>query len=287
MRWMIIIATLVCGIASAESYKVMSVEDFAIDAPRLATRNASVEITGTYAMHGNVGVLYANRMAVISANNGYSSPPFVPLLADKASHSFRAAMIECQSSYSASQIGCPMTVRGHVTMCTASNVFGALQNTPCVEVLDGEPPPPTPEEIASARAQQERMELDNLLAKTEHDWEQGLAQCLISDQAVALSADAENMYHYCAAKYPWPRQACVGTMCQPIAQPRPLPDVILQVVQRCIGDYIPSTTFNSEGGVVGFGAPKKHAPFGPRATPFQVSNWAYAQCTGGDPPSPY
>jgi hypothetical protein len=122
----------------APVYKDITMRDFQIDGPQLAAASAPVQITGGYTKPGNMDMLYANSSDAAVAtytNSAYAEQlPFIPLLTDNASHAIREAMYDCRSR---NAVGCLLTLRGMVTMCSVTNGFGAQRDTPCLAVLDG------------------------------------------------------------------------------------------------------------------------------------------------------
>lgn len=139
--------------ARAANYQPLSVRDFAIDAEALTRASARVEITGAYALAGNLDQLYGAANDVMLAREGIASPPSIPLLIDHASRELRAAIFDCRSS---GAYFCMLTVRGVAEKCTITSAFGVAHETPCIAVDDGgnyRPPPLTAEQVAELQAQ--------------------------------------------------------------------------------------------------------------------------------------
>jgi hypothetical protein len=121
-------------------YQFVTVRDFVIDGPKLASASAKVKVTGSYIRQGGVEVIYANRQALIMATqtNSPGTQPSVPLLTDNAPHALRERLLNCQSDPTSAQIGCQVTVQGEATMCGLTSAFGATREMPCVHVEDGQ-----------------------------------------------------------------------------------------------------------------------------------------------------
>jgi hypothetical protein len=139
----LVLALVLCGAAKGadapDSYRSITLSEFEIAGPSLAAQSARVEITGAYTKPGTVDLLYANRaFAVTSTENPESEDarriPFISLLTDQASHAARAALLDCRTR---NDVGCPVTLRGQVTMCTITNSLGPSQQFPCLDVRDG------------------------------------------------------------------------------------------------------------------------------------------------------
>ncbi len=114
----------------------MRVQDFATVGSTLAAGNAKVTLSGAYILQGERGMLYADIPAIIKTKYGPHTvtQPSVPLLIDVASSKFRRRILSCQTDPSASQVGCNITLRGHVTLCTPTP---GGSEAPCANVEDG------------------------------------------------------------------------------------------------------------------------------------------------------
>jgi hypothetical protein len=123
--------------ARAGGYQKTSVETFVLDGRDLAARGSKVSLAGNYLREGNLEVLYADTRAVLMRTHGVPQPN-VPLLTDDASREFRQHLLRCQSNPGSAQMGCPVTVLGRATMCTLSNAFGGMRESPCVAVDEGQ-----------------------------------------------------------------------------------------------------------------------------------------------------
>jgi hypothetical protein len=123
------------GLQRPSDYQPVSVQDFATAGPKLAAEKAKVTLTGAYILQDDRGMLYADIRAVIKTKYGpqTETQPSVPLLTDAASGKFRRRILACQTDPSASQVGCNITLRGQVTLCTPTHG----EEAPCVNVEDG------------------------------------------------------------------------------------------------------------------------------------------------------
>jgi hypothetical protein len=142
-RGVLVLTLVLCGAArSADapgSYRSLTLREFENEGPTLAAQSARVEITGAYAKPGNVDLLYANRASAVTStgipeNEDARRIPFISLLTDQASHGARAALVDCRTR---KDVGCQVTLRGQVTMCTITNSLGSSQQFPCLDVRDG------------------------------------------------------------------------------------------------------------------------------------------------------
>jgi len=130
---LIVAGIVTAGLATADDpnaapdYRHISFRDFAVDGPDLASGGANVEVSGFYVRQGNVGVLYADETSAIAAEYGYgnSPPPTIPLLTNNASHQFREIQYSCDEALARGSVGCVLIVRGDVTTCDQTNMFGA------------------------------------------------------------------------------------------------------------------------------------------------------------------
>jgi hypothetical protein len=142
-RGLLVLTLVVCGAAKSadapDSYRSLTLREFENEGPTLAAQSARVEITGAYAKPGNVDLLYANRASAVTStenpeNDDARRIPFISLLTDQASHGARVALLDCRTR---KDVGCQVTVRGQVTMCTITNSLGSSQQFPCLDVRDG------------------------------------------------------------------------------------------------------------------------------------------------------
>jgi hypothetical protein len=124
------------GIQPTSDYQSVSVQDFATVGPKLAAEKAKVTLAGAYILQGDRGMLYADITAVIKTKDGpqRQPQPSVPLLTDTASDKFRRRTLSCQTDPNASLVGCNITLRGQVTLCTPTQ---GGSEVPCVSVEDG------------------------------------------------------------------------------------------------------------------------------------------------------
>jgi hypothetical protein len=132
-RRALVVTFVLCGAAesggAADSYRSLTLREFESEGPALAAQSARVEITGAYATPENVDQLYANRASALAGTGSAIS-----LLTDQASHGARVALLDCRTR---KDVGCQVTLRGPVTMCTITNSGGSSQQFPCLDVRDG------------------------------------------------------------------------------------------------------------------------------------------------------
>jgi hypothetical protein len=141
---LVLVLTLVlCGAANSadapDAYRSLTLREFENEGPTLAAQSARVEITGAYTKPGNVDLLYANQASAVSStenpeNEDARRIPSISLLTDQASHGARAALLDCRTRR---DVGCQVTLRGQVAMCTITNSLGSSQQFPCLDVQDG------------------------------------------------------------------------------------------------------------------------------------------------------
>ena len=89
---------------------------------------------------GDVGWLLATQVDVVRARADPATARNVlriPLLTDDANREFRQYLLECRANPGTVQIGCPIVVSGHASMCHASNALGANLELPCIAVETG------------------------------------------------------------------------------------------------------------------------------------------------------
>jgi hypothetical protein len=139
----VVLALELCRVAigadAPNAFRSITLREFENEGPTLAARSARVEITGAYAEPGNVDLLYANRASAVTSTENPATEdarriPFISLLTDQASHGARAALLDCRTRR---DVGCQVTLRGQVTMCTITNSLGSSQQFPCLDVRDG------------------------------------------------------------------------------------------------------------------------------------------------------
>jgi hypothetical protein len=139
----VVLALELCRVAigadAPNSYRSITLGEFENEGPTLAAQSARVEITGAYTEPGNVDLLYANRASAVTStespeNEDARRIPFISLLTDQASHGARAALLDCRTR---KDVGCQVTLRGQVTMCTITNSLGSSRQFPCLDVRDG------------------------------------------------------------------------------------------------------------------------------------------------------
>jgi hypothetical protein len=142
-RGVLVLTLVLCGAAKSvdapDSYRSLTLREFENEGPTLAVQSARVEITGAYTKPENVDLLYADRASAVTSTENPENEearriPSISLLTDQASHGARAALLDCRTR---KDVGCQVTLRGQVTMCTITNSLGSSQQFPCLDVRDG------------------------------------------------------------------------------------------------------------------------------------------------------
>jgi hypothetical protein len=126
----------------ARGYQRISLETFLLDGKDLAARAAKVSLQGAYLQEGNIGMFFTNQVAIMKVTQAPQigrNEPRVPLLTDDATRESRQYLLRCRSNPAAAQVGCPITILGHATMCTATGPLGVGQELPCVAVDEARP----------------------------------------------------------------------------------------------------------------------------------------------------
>jgi len=123
-------------------YRRISIESFVLDGKAMAGRSAKVSLHGAYLQEGNTALLFTDQAAVIKATRypqiGGNEPRAV-LLTDDATRESRQYFLRCNSNPASAQVGCPVTILGHITTCRLTNLMGAARTLPCVAVEEGRP----------------------------------------------------------------------------------------------------------------------------------------------------
>ena len=120
--------------AKEQGYQAMAFDDFKLDGKKLAASNAKVLMQGFYKKFGEVETLQPSGLAVaIARERGNDNG--IPLLTDDASRNVRKYFLHCNDDMRA-PLGCQLTVIGHASMCTMTNLVGS-KNVPCMSVEDG------------------------------------------------------------------------------------------------------------------------------------------------------
>jgi hypothetical protein len=120
-----------------EHGKRITIADFMLDGKQLAANATPVIMRGAYILQGEADTLYADGQALLMAQSDVGAHSSVGLLTEDADRSFRKRLLSCQSDPAASQLGCPVTLRGFATICTRTNAFGTVRELPCIHVFDG------------------------------------------------------------------------------------------------------------------------------------------------------
>jgi hypothetical protein len=126
----------------ARGYQRISLETFLLDGRELAARSAKISLRGSYLRDGNIELLFTNQIAVVKATRYPQvgrNEPRVGLLTDSATRESRQYLLKCQSDPGAAQLGCPITILGHATICALTGPPGDQQKMPCVAVDEGRP----------------------------------------------------------------------------------------------------------------------------------------------------
>lgn len=120
--------------AEKQGYQAMAFDDFKLDGKKLAGSNAKILMQGFYKKFGDVETLQPSGLAVaIVRERGNDNG--IPLLTDDASRNVRKYLLQCGDDMRA-PLGCQLTVIGHASMCTMTNLVGS-KNVPCLVVEDG------------------------------------------------------------------------------------------------------------------------------------------------------
>ena len=139
----LVLALVLCGATqgadTSDSYRSITLPEFEIAGASLAAQSARVQIIGAYTKPGTLDLLYADRATALTfsenpENEDARRIPSISLLTDQASHAARAALLDCRIR---NDVGCAVTLRGQVTMCTITNSLGSSQQFPCLDVRDG------------------------------------------------------------------------------------------------------------------------------------------------------
>ena len=118
--------------AVTQGYRLIpTVKDLILDGKPLAKTGAKIQISGRYKKVGDSERLYGSLPDAIQSDDNY-----VSLLTDDAERSFREYLLNplCQAQFGA-QVGCPIAVGGHVTMChRLAAEFANYPAEPCLSV---------------------------------------------------------------------------------------------------------------------------------------------------------
>ena len=127
------------ALQAATQPKTVTVQQFEIDGPKLASEGVKVLVSGAYLKEGRgIGYLYANSAAILMKNRS-EDPVYAPriaLLTRDASEKARTKLLECSEDPGAAMVGCSVTVVGTATTCEQENAFGAKRSLPCIDVKD-------------------------------------------------------------------------------------------------------------------------------------------------------
>jgi hypothetical protein len=115
-------------------YKPTGFDDFKLDGKQLAATHAKLIVQGVYKKFGEIESLQPTGLAVAIARE-YRNDNGIPLLTEDATRNVRAFFLQCGDN-PAVPLGCPLTVVGHVDMCTKTSLLGS-KSVPCLAVEDG------------------------------------------------------------------------------------------------------------------------------------------------------
>ncbi len=120
--------------AKQHGYQPISFEDFKLDGKHLAAAHAKLTMQGFYKKFGEIETLLPSGIAVAFARE-YGNGSGVPLLSEDATRNVRKLFLQCGDN-PAVPLGCPLTVVGHASVCTMTNLVGS-KSVPCLAVEDG------------------------------------------------------------------------------------------------------------------------------------------------------
>jgi hypothetical protein len=124
---------------AANGYRKISFETFALDAKRLAAEKAKVSVRGSYLPDGSAEWLFASQLDAIKATrySGGDTVAKIPLVTENALREFRKSLLRCRSMPGSDQMGCPISITGYVSLCTATGPLGVNRDDPCIIVDNG------------------------------------------------------------------------------------------------------------------------------------------------------
>ncbi len=119
-------------------YKRITFDDFKLDGKQLAASESKIAITGVYLKVGDVEYLFPTILAIATLRETLNTDTGIGLLADDAPRNIRKYFLDCENNPATAQIGCPINVLGHATMCTRTSLLsGYSTDMPCVAIEDG------------------------------------------------------------------------------------------------------------------------------------------------------
>ena len=119
-----------------KGFKSIAFDDFLLDGKELAMRNTKLSIQGFYVKLGAVEFLMSSIIAIEMTRNEITTDRGIALLTEDAPRNVRQYFLNCRNNVATSQIGCPITVLGHATMCEKTTLLGAT-TAPCLIVDNG------------------------------------------------------------------------------------------------------------------------------------------------------
>jgi hypothetical protein len=120
--------------AKQQGYQPITFDDFKLDGKQLAGTRAKIMMQGIYKKFGDIESLQASGLAVAMARE-YGNGNGIPLLTDDATRNVRKYFLQCGDN-PAAPLGCPLTLVGHASICTMTNLVGS-KDVPCLAVEDG------------------------------------------------------------------------------------------------------------------------------------------------------
>lgn len=119
-----------------KGYKRINFEDFKLDGKQLAAAEAKIAMTGFYLKVGESEYLFPSPLSIATMRETLNLDAGIGLLTDDAPRNIRKFFLDCQNNPAAAQLGCPLNILGHASICTRTNMFGSAE-LPCLIVDDG------------------------------------------------------------------------------------------------------------------------------------------------------
>lgn len=130
--------------AQQRGYQPITFDDFKLDGKELAANNTKLIMHGFYLKLGESEYLFPSILAVASIRETLNTDVGIGLLTDDAQRDIRKYFLDCQNNLVRAQIGCPINVLGHATMCTRTSLLSGSTDLPCLAVEDGWTPTSMP-----------------------------------------------------------------------------------------------------------------------------------------------
>lgn len=128
--------------AKRRGYDPISFDGFELDGKDLASHSAKIAIRGMYVKAADIEYLTPSPIASLVIHNGGGGPPnagadqSIGLLTDNAPRNIREFFLNCRKNTGTSIYGCPITLLGHVAICTKTRLLHSTR-VPCLVVEDG------------------------------------------------------------------------------------------------------------------------------------------------------